>query len=123
MKINNKNSCIKKMKKLPTRKGIKTVLMQLVANICSMVQHMKDRIRELGGIPIVLNCCTSDVNHPMLREWALVAVKNMLENNDDNQKLVAELQPQGKVMRNGSVGPGIEAEVGPNGQVTLRKTR
>ena len=113
----------KKIKPLPVRKGIKTVLMQLVANLCATSEHMKDRVRELGGIPIVLNCCTSDVKHPMLREWALIAVNNLLENNYENQKLVAELQPQGKVMRNGNVGNGMEAEVGEDGKVTLRKTR
>jgi hypothetical protein len=112
----------KKIKLLPVRKGIKTVLMQLVANLCSMSEHMKDRVRELGGIPIVLNCCTSDVKHPMLREWALVAVNNMLKDNEENQKVVASLQPQGKVMRTGNVGPGMEAEVGVDGKVTLRKS-
>jgi tRNA uridine 5-carbamoylmethylation protein Kti12 len=112
----------KKKKKLPVRKGIKTVLMQLVANFCAVSPHMKDRVRELGGIPIVINCCTSDRTHPMLREFAFFAVRNLCEDNAENQRAIDALQPQGKIVREGQVGPGLSAKIGEDGKVTLTKS-
>ena len=119
-------------RKLPVRKGFKTLLMQCVANLCSASRRMQDMVRELGGILVILNCCTSDVSHPMLREWALVAVRHICDGNILNQEFIARLEQvgTGAVKNPDSTSAklealkaaGIEARFGEDGRMTLRRT-
>ncbi|PNX63759.1 ataxin-10, partial [Trifolium pratense] len=39
--------------------------------------------------------CVTDEDNPYLREWGIWCVRNILEGNEENQKVVAELQLQG----------------------------
>ena len=39
--------------------------------------------------------CVTDEDNPFLREWGIWSVRNMLEGNNENQKVVAELEIQG----------------------------
>jgi hypothetical protein len=48
-------------------------------------RRAQDELRELGGIPLVLNHCTSDSGSAFVREWALLAVRNLCADNLENQ--------------------------------------
>lgn len=56
---------------------------------------MQDEIRQRNGILLLLQQCVTDEDNPFLREWGIWSVRNMLEGNEENQKLVAELEFQG----------------------------
>ena len=121
--------------RLPVRSGLKTLLMQCVANLCSASRRMQDMVRELGGIIVVLNCCSSDVAHPMLREWAMVAVRHICDDNIPNQEFIASLEQIGETtVRKGDKittadklaalkAAGIDTEIGDDGRMTLRRSR
>lgn len=51
-------------------------------------------MRERDGLPIILSCCQTDFKNPLIREWALLCVKNACENNPRNQAFINELKPQ-----------------------------
>lgn len=57
---------------------------------------------------------------PDLREYAILALRNLLANNPENQALIAELTPVGAA-QNPVLGEiGLQAEVGENGRVRVR---
>ncbi|RUS22844.1 spinocerebellar ataxia type 10 protein domain-containing protein [Endogone sp. FLAS-F59071] len=77
-------------------------------------------IRRLGGIPTILNQCNIDDANPYLREYAILALRNILAGNPENQALIAELTPVGAA-QNPVLGEiGLQAEVGENGKVRVR---
>uniref|UniRef100_A0A672H4S1 Ataxin 10 n=1 Tax=Salarias fasciatus TaxID=181472 RepID=A0A672H4S1_SALFA len=54
------------------------------------------QVRELEGIPLILDNCNIDSNNPFISQWAIFAIRNLLENNVQNQELVASLERRGK---------------------------
>lgn len=124
--------------KIPVRSGLKTLLMQCVANLCSGSRRMQDMVREVGGILVVLNCCSSDIAHPMLREWGMVAVRHLCDGNMENQNVIARLEKVGEGGGgddgDGNISAsaarlaalkaaGIEASVDGAGKMTLRRAK
>ncbi|CAG8712827.1 11552_t:CDS:2, partial [Scutellospora calospora] len=71
-------------------------------------------VRKLGGIPLVLNQCNIDDNNPYIREYAIFALRNLLINNSENQKLVKELEPIEPVQNDILGEIGIITELGNN---------
>mmetsp|Transcript_9934 Transcript_9934/g.11401 ORF Transcript_9934/g.11401 Transcript_9934/m.11401 type:complete len:81 (-) Transcript_9934:714-956(-) len=45
----------------------------------------------------VLNCSNIDESNPYIREWTVFAIRNLTEDNPENQKIIAELRIQGAV--------------------------
>ena len=45
----------------------------------------QDKLRDLGGVPELLNLFFYEENNPFLREWTVVAVRNACECNPANQ--------------------------------------
>ena len=88
-------------------------------------------VREIGGILVVLNCCSSDISHPMLREWGMVAVRHLCDGNMENQNVISRLEKVGGDGGNNTSGTaarlaalkaaGIKASVGSDGKMTLRR--
>ncbi|KAI5474424.1 Armadillo-type fold domain containing protein [Pseudohyphozyma bogoriensis] len=54
----------------------------------------QDRIREAGGLNLLLGMCQIDGTNPTLREHALFSVRSVLKNNLKNQDLVEGMKPQ-----------------------------
>ena len=68
-------------------RGLKRDLVRVIANMCFRDRASQDAVRELGGIPLVLSCTCVDENNPYSREWSVVAIRNLCDNNLDNQKV------------------------------------
>ncbi len=83
--------------------GAEAELVRLVALLAYRRPTVQHRVRELGGVPLVLGCCQLDERNPIVREWALLAVRNLCEGCPENQSYIAaiETRPQG-------VAPGCE---------------
>lgn len=81
--------------------------MRIVANLSLRSRLCQDLVREegryhcynylkaTGGLVIVLNSCNIDKENPFLREWSILALRNLTENNEENQKFISELAPEG----------------------------
>lgn len=66
--------------------------LRIIANICHFDAPARDEARAL--IPAVLSRCKVDPNTPLLREWAVFAVRNVCHDNDENRRYIASLQPK-----------------------------
>ncbi|KAK7868846.1 hypothetical protein R5R35_014175 [Gryllus longicercus] len=75
--------------------GFKVSLVRLVGNLCHQQAENQNQVRELGCLPAVLDACNIDVYNPLLLQWGVFAVRNLLENNLANQGIVAELVAKG----------------------------
>jgi len=82
---------------------MKRDLVQLLGILCYQQKDVQDRVRSCGGILVVLNLCVVDERNPYLREHALFTLRNLLIGNDENQKIVAELEPMGVWTENGEL--------------------
>ena len=71
---------------------------------------MKDKIRQMNGILLMLQQCVADEDNPFLREWGIWCMRNLLEGNEENQKAVVELELQGTVDMPELYGLGLRVE-------------
>ncbi|KAG8696186.1 hypothetical protein FRC09_008674 [Ceratobasidium sp. 395] len=80
---------------------VKRDLIRLLGTIVHDDKSIQDRIRERGGIQVVLSLCAVDDRNPYIREHALFTLRNLLHNNKENQDIVRELEPMGRWDENG----------------------
>nr|XP_060634110.1 ataxin-10 [Anolis sagrei ordinatus] len=75
--------------------GFKSHLIRLIGNLCYMNKTNQDKVYELDGIPLILDNCSIDDNNPFVSQWAVYTIRNLTEQNERNQKLIAEMEQQG----------------------------
>ncbi|KAL4143221.1 hypothetical protein QTP88_005579 [Uroleucon formosanum] len=75
----------------------KSDLIRLIANMCYNHQEHQNLMRTDNIIPILLECCSFDAKNPLMREWSLFALRNILEGNLDNQNFVANIDSVGTI--------------------------
>ena len=68
--------------------------MRLLANCSFHNKAWQNRVREVNGIEAILSCTTINEKNPILREWALLAVRNLCDGNVANQRRIEELKPR-----------------------------
>ncbi|KAF9193939.1 hypothetical protein BGZ51_001632 [Haplosporangium sp. Z 767] len=73
--------------------GLKRDIVRLVGNLAYRSRHVQDRIRNCNGLIVMLSQCNIDDINPYLREYGILAMKNILAGNAENQALIEELQP------------------------------
>ncbi len=76
---------------------------------------------ERGGLHVLLSCTAYSHACFTLREWAVVAIRNVLENNPANQELVEQLETKQGVQSAVMNDMGIQVNVEPrSGKVEIR---
>ncbi|GAA6217508.1 ataxin-10 [Lates calcarifer] len=75
--------------------SFKAHLIRLIGNLCHSNTNNQNKVRELEGIPLILDNCNIDSNNPFISQWAIFTIRNLLEHNTQNQQLVAELERRG----------------------------
>ncbi|TFK89174.1 hypothetical protein K466DRAFT_487334 [Polyporus arcularius HHB13444] len=75
---------------------VKRDLVRLLGVLASHDRAVQDRVRDCGGIPVVMNLCVVDDYNPYLREHAIFALRNILDGNLENQAVVDAIQPVGR---------------------------
>lgn len=78
-------------------RGFRRDIVAAIGNCSYRRKEVQDEIRERDGLLLMLQQCVTDDENPFLREWGLWCVRNLLEGNEENQKVVAELEMQGSV--------------------------
>jgi ataxin-10 len=91
--------------------GYRRDLVAIIANCLHGRKQVQDEVRKLDGIMLLLQQCVLDEENPYLREWGLLAVKNMLEGNEENQKQVSELELQEPVITPEIASIGLKVEI------------
>lgn len=64
----------------------------LLSNLSWKNNDVKDLVRERGGLAAVLNQTMVDDDNPYIREYAILCIRNLLEGNMRNQKVVGGLE-------------------------------
>ncbi|XP_029351105.1 ataxin-10 [Echeneis naucrates] len=75
--------------------SFKAHLIRLIGNLCHSHTNNQNKVRELEGIPLILDNCNIDSNNPFISQWAIFTIRNLLEHNTQNQELVADLERRG----------------------------
>ncbi|CDO75817.1 hypothetical protein BN946_scf184951.g15 [Trametes cinnabarina] len=75
---------------------VKRDLVRLLGILASENRAVQDRVRESGGIPVVMNLCVVDDYNPYMREHAIFALRNLLHGNAENQAVVDSIKPVGR---------------------------
>ncbi|XP_049892189.1 ataxin-10 [Epinephelus moara] len=75
--------------------SFKAHLIRLIGNLCYGNTNNQNKVRELEGIPLILDNCNVDSNNPFISQWAIFAIRNLLEHNKQNQEQIAALERQG----------------------------
>ncbi|XP_073801475.1 ataxin-10 isoform X1 [Danio rerio] len=75
--------------------SFKAHLIRLIGNLCHGHVVNQDKVREMDGIALILDNCSIDSNNPFISQWAVFAIRNILEHNLENQKLIQGLRRQG----------------------------
>lgn len=77
--------------------GFKACLVRLIGNLCWRHKENQDQVRELDGIPLLLDCCSIDARNPLMIQWVVLAVRNLCENNKENQAVIATMNREGSI--------------------------
>ncbi|XP_019738862.1 ataxin-10 isoform X1 [Hippocampus comes] len=75
--------------------SFKAHLIRLVANLCYTHANNQNKVRELEGIPLILDNCRIDSNNPFISQWSILAIRNLFDHNLKNQELLASLERRG----------------------------
>ncbi len=53
------------------------------------------QVREMEGIPLLLDCTRLDMRNPLMTQWAVVALRNLCRENQENQAMLASIDGEG----------------------------
>lgn len=101
--------------------GLKGDTIKVLANISFENKNCQDYVRESGGLALILSNCMYDDDNMFLREWSILALRNLCLENVDNQQFVISLKalavpPRVQQQMNEQ---GFQVEITPEGKVTL----
>ncbi|PIK48024.1 hypothetical protein BSL78_15125, partial [Apostichopus japonicus] len=75
--------------------GFRRDLVRLIGNLSYRCKTSQDLVRDLKGIQVILEQCNIDDQNPFINQWAVLAIRNICENNQENQDVIAALRQQG----------------------------
>ncbi|XP_052645542.1 ataxin-10 isoform X2 [Harpia harpyja] len=90
--------------------GFKSHLIRLIGNLCYKNKENQDKVYELDGIPLILDNCSIDDNNPFVNQWAVYAIRNLTEQNERNQELIAQTEEKGLADDSALESMGLEIE-------------
>jgi ataxin-10 len=109
-----------------------TGLVRTLGNLCFGCRPNQDLLRTLivspadgkvvserSALHVLLSCTSFSHSCFTLREWAVVAIRNALDNNDHNQAEVAKLEGQQPVQSAELNDMGVRVEMDPRGKVSV----
>jgi len=68
--------------------NLKNNLVRLLGNLCYQNRVVQDRLRSEGVIASLLECSQLDARNKLIKEWSVWAIRNVCENNAENQELI-----------------------------------
>ncbi|XP_059484516.1 ataxin-10 [Neocloeon triangulifer] len=83
--------------------GFKAQLVRLIGNLCFRNKINQDKLRDMEGVPLLLNCSRLDACNPFITQWVILAIRNICEGNPENQALISSLSKEGdQILQNGT---------------------
>lgn len=78
-------------------KGLRASSVRAIALACDRYKPAQDLVRNLAGIPLILNALSYESDpelNPFLREWAIIAVRNLCYDNQENASEISSYELQ-----------------------------
>lgn len=75
--------------------GLRGVMIRTIAICCDLCKKAQDSVRKLQGLPFILNALSYESDsstNPFLREWAILAVRNLTLGNTENAKEISSYE-------------------------------
>ncbi|KAK9816619.1 hypothetical protein WJX72_002828 [[Myrmecia] bisecta] len=72
--------------------GFRSDLVAVLGNLAFSRPVVQATVQRLGGVELILSQCQIEDQNPLVREWALWAVRNLCCGNDAIQRSIQELQ-------------------------------
>lgn len=101
---------------------IKTTIIPLLSILVAQNEWAQTYCRTDGGLLAILEACTVDENNPFVREKAIVCVRYLLQDNQENQEFVAKLEAKKVVNPEVLEKAGYEAEI-IDGQISVKTNK
>lgn len=71
--------------------NLKTKLVKCLANLLHRNKRNQELVREMEFLHCILECTNADARNPLIKEWSVLAIKNLCEDNHENQKIIENL--------------------------------
>ncbi|EPS41127.1 hypothetical protein H072_4988 [Dactylellina haptotyla CBS 200.50] len=98
---------------------IKRTIVQLISLLVYGNEETQDEVRRCGGVVSVLGCFGVDEENPYIQQHATLCIRNLMEGNLENQKILKELEAREVVNGETLEAAGLEAYVDKQGKVKV----
>ncbi|KAK6526070.1 copper transport protein [Arthrobotrys megalospora] len=98
---------------------IKRTLVQLISLLVYRSKSTQDEVRKAGGVLAVLGCFGIDEENPYIQQHATLCVRNLMEGNTENQRILRELEAREVINGEALEAAGLEAYVDKAGKVKV----
>lgn len=75
--------------------SLRTMLVRALANLLYRNPKNQEYVREMGIITAILECTCVDARNPLIKEWSILAIRNMCENCPGNQEMISSMSKVG----------------------------
>lgn len=75
--------------------AMKTKLVKSLANLSHKNKKNQELAREMEIMLSIFECTNADARNPLIREWSILAIRNLCEDNLENQEIVRNLTKVG----------------------------
>lgn len=75
--------------------SMKTKLVKSLANLSHRNKRNQELAREMEIMLSIFECTTADARNPLIKEWSILAIRNLCEDNSENQDMVRNLTKVG----------------------------
>ncbi|XP_064606700.1 ataxin-10-like isoform X2 [Liolophura sinensis] len=75
--------------------GLKRDLIRLTGNMVYRNVTNQNLVRQLDGIPLILDHTSIDERNPFITQWSIFAIRNLCEDNQENKAVIAALKMEG----------------------------
>ncbi|SCV03998.1 LAME_0H14928g1_1 [Lachancea meyersii CBS 8951] len=97
----------------------KLLIIETLSFLAYNNKDVQDKMRELQGLEAVLSNCVIDDNDPFIKERSIMCIKILLQDNPENQKIVAKLESKSAVHDETLSQAGYEVNVGKGGKIQI----
>jgi ataxin-10 len=75
--------------------AMKTKLVKSLANLSHRNKKNQELAREMEIMLSIFECTNADARNPLIKEWSILAIRNLCEDNLENQEMVKNLTKVG----------------------------
>uniref|UniRef100_A0A182F9K2 Ataxin-10 n=1 Tax=Anopheles albimanus TaxID=7167 RepID=A0A182F9K2_ANOAL len=71
--------------------SLRSAVVKAIANMSYKSKKNQQMAREMDIMSAILNCTTLDARNPLIKEWSILAIHNLCDDNPENQQFIAGL--------------------------------